>query len=151
MRIETPRGRVIRQGNSRVVLEWNSGFQNQWQGQYSAAQVFVDNEVLRLSTKYLPFQSGFLQKSGILGTIPGKGEVVWNSPYARYLYYGKVMVGVQSNSPWARLGERKILTGRDLTYNGAPMRGKMWFERMKQNHKAEILHGASKRATGGNR
>ena len=79
-------------------------------------------------------QSGMLKKLGILGTVPGSGEVVWNGPYARYLYYGKVMVG---RAP-------KKLTDTDLTFHGAPKRGAFWFERMKVDKKDQILKGAAK-------
>ncbi len=90
MKIETPRGAVIKSKAGNVELKWNLDFAPNWQGQYDAAQAYIDTEVLRLSSPYLPFQSGMLEKLGILGTIPGSGEVIWNGPYARYLYYGKV-------------------------------------------------------------
>ncbi len=80
-----------------------------------------------------------LKKSGILGTVIGSGEVVWNAPYAHYHYYGKLRVG---RAP-------KILTNIDLKHHGAPMRGKFWFERMKADKKAQILDGARRLAVGG--
>lgn len=101
-------------------------------------QMFIDNEVLRRSNPYMPMQTGLLQKSGILGTKIGSGEVSYNSPYARYLYYGRVMVG---RAP-------KQLTEKDITYHGAPRRGKLWFERMKADHIGGILRGAGKAAGG---
>lgn len=102
------------------------------------AQKFIDSEVLRLSAPYVPFQTGALNRSGITGTDIGSGEVVYNTPYARYLYYGKLMVGPAP----------KRLTEIPLSYNGAPKRGAMWFERMKTDHKREILDGAIKVAGG---
>jgi hypothetical protein len=137
-KIETPRGKVIKTSNGDAILEWNPNFQNKWQGRYSRAQMFVDSEVLRLSEPYVPFQSGMLAKSGILGTLVGSGEVVWNAPHSKYLYYGKVMVG---RAP-------KTLTDKDLTYHGAPKRGAFWFERMKKDHGNKILKGAAKLAGG---
>ncbi len=137
MKIETPRGTVTKSKAGNVRLKWNPDFVPKWQGQFDAAQVFIDNEVLRLSDPYLPMQSGMLKKLGILGTIPGSGEVVWNGPYARYLYYGKVMVG---RAP-------KKLTDKDLTFHGgdeSPPRGAFWFERMKADKKEQILRGAAK-------
>lgn len=137
-KIETPRGKIIKTDNGDVKLEWNPDFQPKWQERYTRAQMFVDSEVLRLSEPYTPFQSGMLVKSGILGTIVGSGEVVWNAPYSRYQYYGKVMVG---RAP-------KELTDKDLTYHGAPKRGAFWFERMKKDHGDKILRGAGKLAGG---
>lgn len=108
------------------------------------AQRYVDNEVLRQSAPYMPHQSGMLRDSGIHGTDIGSGKVVWNSPYAKFLYYGKVMIGIESHSPWAKSGERKVTTGRNLTYHGAPKRGAFWFERMKASHLTEILRGVAR-------
>ncbi len=110
-------------------------------------QTYIDNEVLRLSDQYEPFQSGALKRSGITGTKAGSGNVVWNIPYARFLYYGKVMVG-PNGSPWAKHGEKKHTIDKDLTYNGAPKRGSYWFERMKAAHLNEILQGAARIAGG---
>lgn len=97
-------------------------------------QEYIDNEVLRLSVQYLPFENGELGRSGVNGTVPGSGEVQYKSPKARYLYYGKVMVG---RAP-------KRLTSKNLAYHGAPQRGAKWFERMKIGHTDEILRGAGR-------
>ena len=113
-------------------------------GARGRAQKYVDNEVLRLSDPYLPHQTGMLRDSGLHGTDVGSGKVVWNSPYAKFLYYGKVMLGIESHSPWAKSGEKKVKTSRDLTYHGAPKRGAFWFERMKADHLQEILKGLAR-------
>jgi hypothetical protein len=138
-RIDTPRGSVIKTNNGQIKLIWNPNFQLNWQHRYSKAQIFVDSEVLRLSDPYIPFQSGMLKKSGILGTEIGSGTVVWNAPYARYLYYGKAMGGVAP----------KHILNKNLTYNGAPRRGAFWFERMKSDKGKQILRGAARIAGGG--
>lgn len=109
-------------------------------------QQFVGDEVLRKCDPYVPFQSGILKNTAQV--LNGGKQVRWNSPYAKFLYYGKVMVGVNSNSPWARKGERKVVTGKNLTYSGAPKRGSMWFERMKAQHGQEIIDAAAKLAGG---
>ena len=111
-------------------------------------QQYVDSEILRLSDPYLPMQRGRLKQGGITGTDVGSGEVVWNGPYARFLYYGKVMVGINSRSAWARKGERKVVTEKNLSYHGAPMRGAFWFERMKKDKLDSILNGAARIAGG---
>ena len=131
MKINVPEN--LKNGNA--TLQWNPNFANNWGNKYSNAQKFVDSEVLRLSDKYTPFQTGFLKKSGILGTDIGSGEVQWIAPYTRYQYYGKAMEGKPP----------KKVTDRDLQYNGAPQRGALWFERMKVDHKQEILDGARRR------
>nr|DAU00047.1 MAG TPA: Minor capsid protein [Caudoviricetes sp.] len=134
MRIETPRGSIVRSRSGNARLVWNPEFQPNREVQFERVQEYVDSEVLRLSMPYIPRQSGMLQKSGQLGTVIGSGEVIYNAPYSRYQYYGKVMVG---RAP-------KRLTDRDLTYQGAPKRAALWFERMKADKLDKILKGAQR-------
>lgn len=124
------------------VFEWSPRAEPDWDGRFALAQKVVDSAVLRYSALYVPFETGTLNRSGVLGTKIGSGEVVWNAPYARFLYYGKVMVGVNTGNPWAKKGERKKVTDRDLKYHGGGKRGKLWFERMKVDHRKDILKEA---------
>lgn len=141
MKIETPRGQLIKYDSGQVRLYWNKDFKLKWERKYSKAQIFIDNEVLKLNARYIPFQSGFLNRSGVLGTIPGSGEVIYNAPYARYMYYGKIMRDASGRAFFG--GAPKHVTDEDLTYHGSPERGKLWFERMKQNHNVQLLRGAA--------
>ena len=52
------------------------------------AQRALDAAVLKDSAPFVPFQTGNLEKSGILGTTIGSGLIVYNAPYARAQYYG---------------------------------------------------------------
>lgn len=124
------------------VFEWKPTAEPDWEGRFARAQAAVDSAVLRYSAPYVPFETGTLNGSGVLGTKIGSGEVIWNAPYARFLYYGNVMVGVNSGSPWAKKGERKKVTERELEYHGGGKRGKLWFERMKADHKQDIINEA---------
>lgn len=155
MRFQQPPDQRIGAGTGAVVgrLEWRPNFATDYTGRYKRAQMFVDSEVLRLCEPYVPFQTGTLRNSGVLGTMVsgcGAGKVVWNIKYARFLYYGKIMVGVESRSAWAKLGEPKVVTDRDLTYHGAPKRGAFWFKRMKADHGKTIIAGAQKIVKGAN-
>lgn len=147
--IRTSRGRVYVGENGKAVLEWNTDFQPKWQKQYSDAQEFVDSEVLRLCEPFIPLKTSMLVKSGTLGTEVGSGVVEWIAPYARFQYYGKVMIGVNSRSAYAHRGERKVVTGRDLVYHGGGLRGAFWFQRMKEIYGEQIISGARKLAGGG--
>ena len=113
-------------------------------------QQYIDSEVLRRCAPYLPKQIGELETAGILGTEVGIGKVCYNSPKARFLYYGVPMVGQESRSAWAKLGERKVTVGGELHYDKSvnPKAGKLWFERMKQDQGRQILDGAAKMAGG---
>ena len=109
-------------------------------------QKFVDSEVIKKMAPYTPMLSGVLEKSPILSTVIGSGNVEQNVPHGRFQYYGKLMVSSVTGSAWARSGESKVLTDTDLVYNTSrhPLAGKMWFERMKADKKEEILKGARK-------
>lgn len=111
-------------------------------------QSYIDSAVLRYCDPYTPKDTGKLIQSGVIGTIVGSGRVIYNAPYAKYLYYGRVMIGQNSRSPWARAGERKIVTDRPIHYNGGAKRGSYWFERMKADHRPDILREAAKIAGG---
>lgn len=93
-------------------------------GQEGAAQKYIDSEVLRLSSPYVPFKTGNLDRSGVHGTTIGSGEVCYTAPYA----------------------DKQYRTATSRSYDA--QRGGMWFERMKIDHKTEILNGA-KKITGG--
>ena len=85
----------------------------------------------------------------------GQGLIVYATPYARYLYYGEIygpnfpifeggeLAGFRSPK-----GKKKHPTGRPLTYRGAPERGAYWFERMKAEHKDDIVQEAAAAAGG---
>ena len=83
----------------------------------------IDSEVLRRSDKYVPFRTGFLKKSGILGTEIGNGEVIYNALYADKNYYHNAGRGKQGTA----------LGG---------LRGKFWFERMKADNLQDIIKTA---------
>ena len=51
------------------------------------AQAPLDAVVLADSNFFVPIKTGTLQKSGIINTRIGSGEVTWRTLYARRLYY----------------------------------------------------------------
>ena len=59
---------------------------------YGKVQKFIDSECIRLMTPYTPMLNGQLFKSATLGTKIGSGIIRQNAPYARYQYYGKLIV-----------------------------------------------------------
>lgn len=119
--IETPRGTVVVGPNGKAELKFNPDFGAKWTRRYSDAQTFIDSEVLRLCEPFIPLRTGTLIKTGILGTDIGSGTIKWIAPYAAKQYY-------QGRAP-------------GLSQTG-PLRGRFWFERMKQLHVKEIVAGA---------
>lgn len=61
------------------------------------AQTGLDSLVLQDSNYFVPLKTGTLQKSGIINTRLGSGEVVWRTPYARRLYYEYKKPAYQAN------------------------------------------------------
>ncbi|MFV0315180.1 MAG: minor capsid protein [Anaerotignum sp.] len=103
-------------------------------------QRYIDQEVIRYMEPFTPRNSGALQRSA----YAKNGEVVYTVPYAKFLYYGKVMVSPSSGSPWAKSGESKLLTQRKLQFKGQPTRGAYWFLRMKVQYANRILKEVSR-------
>lgn len=84
-------------------------------------QQVIDSDVLKFCDPYVPFDTGMLKDSGISSTVIGSGTVIYDTPYARRQYYKN---------------------------RGTGMRGRLWFERMKADHKEDILRDAAKAAGG---
>lgn len=119
--ITTPRGAIIAQNGQKAQLVWRPGFAADMNSHFSRVQEYVDSEVLRMCSPRVPFKSGMLEKSGILGTEIGSGEVDYIAPYAANQYYN---------------------TSESRSYD--PQRGAQWFERMKAANGDDILREAQK-------
>lgn len=121
MIIKTPRGQIFtirtKDGEYRAQLVWDAKFADKRDGQFTQAQKFIDSECLRLSDPKVPMRTGMLRMSGKLGTVIGSGELVYVAPYARKMYY---------------------------THHSTDGRGRLWFERMKNEHKTAILAGVKR-------
>lgn len=106
-------------------------------------QKVIDSECMRLMGPYMPRrQAGELEHMMALATVIGYGQISIPGPYAHYLNEGILYVSPTTGSAWAKEDEIKIPTGKELTYTGAPMRGKKFFDRMKADHKDEIIRSA---------
>lgn len=139
IKISTPRGKIfLNTKTNKARLEFDATKFNgggggargngiSWQGKFQKAQFFVDNEVLRLSSPYIPLLTGVLEKSGILGTYVGSGKVEWIAPYAKAQYYSPRSPGSQTGT----------------------LRGPFWFQRMKEARGQEIINGAKIKMGGG--
>jgi len=103
----------VKSGN--ILFKFNPRFSRARSNQFASAQKVVDSEVLRLNTPLIPFDKGILNESGILHTVIGSGKVTYKTPYARKMYYNP-----------------------QLNFQGAPLRGAFWFERMKSSNKEYI-------------
>ena len=93
-------------------------------------QAFLDNEVIRLTEPYVPFDTGVLKTSPLIGTVLGEGKVVYNTPYARRQYY--------ENRGFGTDGKKR-----------GGLRNRLWFEVMKNNHKEAIVRSLQMIIDGG--
>lgn len=135
---------------------WNPNFAKATNEDFRRAQCFVDSECIRYMDKYTPMRTGALIRSATLGTKIGSGHIVYNSPYARYQYYGEIY---GPNIPIYKDGElmgwfsppKKRPTGREITYSRDkhPNAQKLWFEKMKSEKGDAIRRGAQRIAGGG--
>jgi len=122
-------------------------------------QKAIDNAVVAHCMPYVPFKTGTLARSPYSAAPLGYGKVIYNTPYARYQYYGEVMgpnipvyeddTGIPTRY-FSPPGRKKQLTGRQLHYRQDmnPLAGAFWFERMKADHLQDIVKEAQRVASG---
>lgn len=85
-----------------------------------AAQVMTDTD------KFVPALTGSLAQR----THIEESTIVYPGHFARFLYYGKVMIYEPTGSTWAPKNEHKVVTGRDLIIGKSmhPLATSHWFE-----------------------
>ena len=106
-------------------------------------QRWFTTECARLMDSYVPMQSGPLKDTKYVGY----DQVEYRTPYAHYQYRGVLMLA-PNGSCWARTGERKHDSDRELTYHGAPKRGKEWDKRMWPDHGKRLTAQAARMCGG---
>lgn len=113
---------------------------------FEQAQFWLDSEVMTSMVPYMPHRDGnFINKTkSQSAALAGSGRVVAAAaPTGRFLYEGKVMVDPRTNSPWARKGVKKVVTGRDLVYSNLKATPH-WFETAKQKNLKFWIDGVKK-------
>lgn len=113
-------------------ITFDPNFKQNIETNFSRCQKFIDSECLRLSDPYVPFRTGMLKKSGISGTVLGSGVIEYTAPYGKQQYYTNAGRGIE---------------GLNRTNGTKGLRGKLWFERMKADHKGEIERKAKENFT----
>lgn len=116
-------------------------------------QQIIDQRVIDYSRRYIPASPNrVLENSAQPSTEIGSGEVIYNTPYARYQYYGHVMTD-EAGRTWVGPGETKPIVHEDwpLQYDTAQndLAGAYWFERMKADRLNDILEEARRAVTQG--
>ena len=102
----------------------------------------VAMQVRKDTSPYVPALTGSLDKR----TRVDGGEIIYPGPYARYLYFGKLMVDPATGSSYAQKGSTKVLTAKNLVFNTA-MHGQAhshWFEASKAENLEKWVRVADK-------
>lgn len=93
------------------------------------AEHVVAQQVLKDTAPFVPMLTGALNmQSGVEGNV-----IYYRTPYARFLYYGKLMVDPDTGSAWAKAGATKVVTDKNLVFNHA-------FHPQAQAHWVEASH-----------
>ena len=88
----------------------------------------------RLMNPFVPMDNGMLRRNK---TYPSNHEIKYTSPYAKYQYYGKLMLA-KNGSAWANLGEKKVNTSKDLKYHTSGT-GPKWDKLMLQRREDDLV------------
>lgn len=101
IKITTERGTLFTTKSGQAVLRWKSSYKREEQEYYDKLQTYIDNTVARNMDAYVPFRTGVLKKSVILGSRMGSGKLVYIAPYAHKRYYsGNSRLNGKRGSKW---------------------------------------------------
>lgn len=95
---------------------------------------FLRDDADRLMNPYIPMDNGMLRRNK---SYPSNHEIKYISPYAKYQYYGKLMLA-KNGSSWAKKGEKKVETSRNLKYHTSGT-GPKWDKLMMQRRKNDLI------------
>lgn len=106
------------------------------------AEHTVALQIRKDTSPYVPALTGSLDKR----TRVDGSEVIYPGPYARYLYYGKLMVDPETGSSYAPKGTTKVLTDKNLVFNKAmhAQAQSHWFEASKAENLEKWVRTADK-------
>lgn len=95
---------------------------------------FLRDTADRFMNPFIPIDNGDLRR---IKTYPSNNEIKYTSTYAKYQYYGKLMLA-KNGSSWAKLGEKKVLTSKNLKYHSSGT-GPKWNKIMMQRRKKDLV------------
>ena len=106
------------------------------------AEHIVAVQMKKDTSPYVPFLTGSLDQR----TLVDGNAIVYPGPYARFLYYGKVMVDPNTGSTYAPKGGTKVVTDRNLVFNhtGHPQAQSHWCEASKAQNLGKWARVAEK-------
>ncbi len=108
----------------------------------SRAENVVAQQVMKDTAPFVPALEGVLTRmTRVMGN-----EVIYPGPYARFLYYGKVMVDPATGSTYAPKGGTKVVTDKNLVFNTTmhPQAQSHWFDASKAQNMGKWVRVADK-------
>lgn len=115
------------------------------------AENTVAKKICEDTRPFVPADTGAFDSQ----TMVSGNKVIYPGPNARFLYYGKVMVDPETESPFAPAGSTKVVTDKDLVFKTA-VHGDaqaFWFraskamnlEEWKKTARRSIAHGGGRK------
>lgn len=104
-------------------------------------------EVRSDTSPYVPWLNGMLdRKTRVVGNA-----IIYDSPYARFLYFGKVMIDPETGSTYAPENGIKVVTDKNLVFNtsGHSQAQSHWFEASKAENLDKWIRDADKAVKNG--
>ena len=130
--------------NVKIKVDINARkISREYKAKQQRALRMLKNEIAKDTESYVPMRDGMLRRSVTTSLRTNAPKLIWARPYAKFLYYGKVMVGKITKRAWARKGETKDVTDKKLTYS-QPGTGPNWFNRSKKVNLQKWLRVAKK-------
>ena len=108
----------------------------------SKAEHLVAQQVAKDKATFVTALNGSLTQR----TRVEDSKVIYPGPYARFLYYGKLMVDPITGSSYAPKGGTKVLTDKNLVFSKAmhPQAQAHWFEASKAQNLEKWVRVADK-------
>lgn len=139
----------------KVIAEGFDELQEKLAQACTKADHILAEQVERDTQPFVPMLTGSLMLR--TRTHPERrGEIIGNAiiypgPYARFLYYGKVMVDPDTGSAYAPHGGTKVLTDKNLVFNtsGHAQAQAYWFEASKAENLKKWIRVADKAVKNG--
>lgn len=85
-----------------VRVSMNLNTERKISSAFKYGQYILDNAVIKDSNFYAPEDEQYLQKSALLHSKIGEGQVIWQTVYARRLYYNPQFNFSKDKNPNAR-------------------------------------------------
>lgn len=106
------------------------------------ANKWLCEEIIKDTDQFVPARTGALA----MNVHRQRNTIVYASPYARFQYYGKVMIDPATGRTFAPKGTRKALTDRNLKYSKGMHKNARshWFEASKALNETRWMEGVRK-------